>query len=264
MTAIHGAVDDIRIQVVNYRTKAFLVDCLRTLAGSLGATGTRHTIAVLDNASGDDLSDLSSQFPELPLEVHQGTHNVGFGAGHNFLARQGEAHYLFLVNPDTQFPDPQTPQRLLQRARDSGAQVIGPRLVTRKGRTQRWDHGESEGWLARTALNTGNSYWRVRKHPVAAAWVSGAAFMIEKAWFERLGGFDENFFLYKEEEELCWRLRALGGRVLYDPTLKVMHHGGVVARRTEHLRQSTDYFLQKHFHAHPGYRAFRLLNALLH
>lgn len=264
MTSTRCAVDDIRIQVVNYRTKAFLLECLRTLACSLGKTEIRYIVAILDNASGDDLSDLKSQFPELPLEVHESAQNLGFGAGHNFLARQAEARYLFLVNPDTQFLQPQIPQRLFRQALETGAQVIGPRLVTHKGRTQKWDHSECEGWLARIALATGNGYWRERNCPVEAAWVAGAACMIEKAWFERLGGFDEKFFLYKEDEELCWRLRALGGRVLYDPTLSVMHHGGVVARKSEHLRQSTDYFLQKHFHARPGYRAFRLLNALLH
>jgi N-acetylglucosaminyl-diphospho-decaprenol L-rhamnosyltransferase len=259
-----NAIADIRIQVINYRTKTYLLDCLRTLFQSLEASPIRYTLAVLDNASGDDLSDLGSLFPGQQIEMHQGTHNIGFGAGHNFLSRQGEANFLFLVNPDTQFLQPQTPQKLLQRAIESGAQVIGPRLATGEGKTQKWDHSELEGWLARIALASGNSYWRERNHPTEAAWVSGAAFMIEKAWFERLGGFDEKFFLYKEEEELCWRLRALGGQVLYDPTISVMHHCGVVARRSEHLRQSTDYFLQKHFHARPGYRVFRLLNALLH
>jgi GT2 family glycosyltransferase len=254
----------IRIQIVNYRTKSYLVDCLRTLFSSLEVQPIHYTVAILDNASGDDLTDLAGLFREQELEVHHGTRNIGFGAGHNFLAKRGDADYLFLVNPDTQFPEPETPQKLLQRARAAGVQVIGPRLVTRKGRTQRWDHGELEGWPARVALASGNSYWRKRSHPAEAAWVSGAAFMIEKSWFERLGGFDEKFFLYKEEEELCWRLRALGGKVLYDPTLSVMHHSGVVARRSEHLRQSTDYFLQKHFFASRGYRAFRLLNALLH
>jgi len=258
------AVPDIRIQIVNYKTKAFLVDCLRTLFRSLEATPLRYTVAILDNASGDDLTDLAHLFPEHALEIHQGLNNIGFGAGHNFLARQGEATYLFLVNPDTQFLQPQTPQRLLQRALETGVQVIGPRLSTSAGRTQKWDHSELEGWRARIALASGNSYWREHSRPVSAAWVSGAAFMIERSWFERLGGFDEQFFLYKEEEELCWRLRTLGGKVLYDPTLSVMHHCGVVARRSEHLRQSTDYFLQKHFHARLGYRAFRFLNALLH
>lgn len=264
MTNPGRQVVDIRIQVVNYRTKAFLVDCLRTLFGSIAATPIRYAVAILDNASGDDLTDLTGLFPHQPLEIHQGSHNIGFGAGHNFLARQGEASYLFLVNPDTQFLQPQTLQRLLQRALEAGVQVIGPRLATSEGGTQKWDHGELNGWLARIALASGNSYWRERSQPVEAAWVSGAAFLIEKTWFERLGGFDEQFFLYKEEEELCWRLRALGGKVLYDPTLSVMHHCGVVAKRSEHLWQSTDYFLQKHFHSRPGYRAFRLLNALLH
>lgn len=257
-------VADLRIQIVNYRTKSFLVECLRTLLPNLAATPIRYTVAILDNASGEDLSDLAGLFPEQRLDLYQGTRNVGFGAGHNFLASQGQATYLFLVNPDTLFLHMQTPQRLLRQALATGAQVIGPRLVTTEDATQRWDHGELDGWIARAALASGNSYWRERRDPAAVAWVSGAAFMIEKSWFDRLGGFDERFFLYKEDEELCLRLRLLGGKVVYDPTLSVMHHCGVVARRSEHMWNSTDYFLKKHFQARRGYLAFRLLNALLH
>jgi GT2 family glycosyltransferase len=104
-----------------------------------------------------------------------------------------------------------------------------------------------QGWKAWLTLNSGNSYWRERKEMVAAAWVSGAAFLIEKKWFDDLGGFDENFFLYKEEEERCWRLRDLGGKVVCDPTVSVFRHVGVVAKKAEHMRKSTDYFLHKHF-----------------
>jgi len=256
--------DDLRIQIVNYRTKTLLVDCLRTLCWSLGHAEIRFSVAILDNASGDDLSDLPPIFPDLHLEIHQGTTNVGYGAGHNFLAAQKDAGFLFLLNPDTRMLEPRTPQELMRRAEEYRAQVIGPRLVTPYGTTQPWDHGELDGLLARITLATGNSFWRARARAAPAAWVSGAAFMIEKRRFKDLRGFDERFFLYKEEEELCWRLRAAGGTVVYDPGVPVFHHGGVVARKSAHLRKSTDYFLQKHFRHRVGYTVFRLINALLH
>lgn len=255
---------DLRIQIVNYRTKAFLLECLRSLFWSLTDADISYGVAILDNASGDDLSDLPIRFPDRPLELHQGTKNLGFGAGQNFLAARGNAGHLFFLNPDAQMLAPRTPQALLQRAVATGTQVIGPRLVTEQGATQKWDHGELEGWIARLALQSGNSYWRERTGATPAAWVSGAAFLVEKRWFDDVGGFDENFFLYKEEEELCWRLRARGGTVLYDPTLSVRHRGGVVATKTAHLRTSTDYFLHKHFRNRVGYPLFRLINRLLH
>ena len=256
--------DDLRVQIVNYKTKDYLAECLETLFRSLAAQPVTHSVSVLDNASGDDLGDLPSLFSGRPLHVHHGQINAGFGAGHNALARLGTARYLWLLNPDTKVLEPGTPQRLMRRAIELGAAVIGPRLMSATGSPQAWDHGELDGWLARAALATGNSYWRPQTRPCAAAWVSGAALLIETTWFEKMGGFDERFFLYKEEEELCWRLRAAGGRVIHDPTVSVFHHCGVVASKATHLRASTDYFLEKHFRHRAGYPVYRLINALLH
>jgi N-acetylglucosaminyl-diphospho-decaprenol L-rhamnosyltransferase len=256
--------DEVRIQIINYKTKMFLVECLQTLFWSLAGTRLAYSVAILDNASGDDLSDLPQRFPGHSLELHPGKKNLGFGAGHNFLAAQGDAQYLLLLNPDTKILQLDTVQLLMRRAVESQAQIVGPRLITEGGTTQPWDHGELRGWIARLALSTGNSYWREHNELEPAAWVSGAAFFIAKSCFDDMGGFDENFFLYKEEEELCLRVRARGGNIIYDPTVSVYHHCGVVAKKTEHLRKSTDYFLQKHFRNRLGYSFFRLINQLLH
>jgi GT2 family glycosyltransferase len=198
------------------------------------------------------------------MEVHAIQKNLGFGGGHNLLAKKGDAQYLFFLNPDTRIIESQSIQLLIRRASECKAQIVGPRLVMPSGKTQRWDHGELHGWKAWLTVNSGNSYWRERKEAVRAAWVSGAALLIEKKSFDNLNGFDENFFLYKEEEELCWRLRISGGNIVYDPTISIFHHVGVVAKKAEHLRKSTDYFLQKHFRHRFGYSFFRLINKVLH
>lgn len=255
---------DVRIQIVNYKTKAYVVECLTSLLATIADGSLTHSIALLDNASGDDLSDIPHLFPTLPLEIHHATTNVGFGAGHNVLATRGDARFLLLLNPDTRFVEARTTARLVQRAVDSNAQVVGPRLVSADGKPQPWDHGELHGWLAQTAMRTGNSFWRRQTVPSSAAWIAGAACLFEKRWFDKLGGFDERFFLYKEDEELCLRLRDLGGTVVYDPTISVMHHCGVVARKHEHLATSTVLFLEKHFRHRPGFALLRLLNRVLH
>lgn len=257
---------DLRIQIVNYRTKSYLVECLRTLSGCVEDPDLHCSIALLDNGSGDVLTDLPPMFPGWPLEIHQGEDNVGFGAGHNFLARLGEARFLLLLNPDARLLTPDTPRNLLRRAEELNVPVVGPRLVSDDGQTERWDHGEIEGWRARLTLRTGNSFWKDRagSGPIPAAWVNGAALLIEKEWFDALGGFDEAFFLYKEDEELCWRVRERGGQVIHDPTESVYHRRGAVARKSEHLRASTDYFLHKHYRDRIGYGLLRLINRILH
>lgn len=257
--------DKIRIQIVNYKSKSYLLDCLASIATDLKDFNEEYSIAVLDNASGDDLSDIRALFPQFKkLETYQGGKNVGFGSGHNFLSRKNDAKYIFILNPDTKIIEHRTIERLIERAIQFKSQVVGPRLLTGEGATQWWDHGELHGFQAWVSLNTGNSYWREQKEVIEVAWVSGAAFLIEKKWFDDLGGFDENLFLYKEEEELCWRLREKCGKVIYDPTITVFHHGSVVAKKSEHMQKSVDYFLDKHFRYRFGYCFFKLLNKIIH
>ncbi len=256
--------DALRIQIVNYKTKSYLAECLASLSDDLATFQEDYSVAILDNASGEDLSDIPARFPKLAnIEIVQGEKNLGFGRGHNMLARRGEAEHLLLLNPDTKITEPKTIERLLARAR-TGADVVGPRLITSQGSTQRWDHGELRGMRAWIALNSGNSYWHEQNVPTDVAWVSGAVLLIRKSRFDELDGFDERFFLYKEEEELCWRLREKGGRVLYDPTITVFHHGGVVAKKSEHMQKSVGYFLQKHFSHRWSYPLLKLLNKMMH
>jgi N-acetylglucosaminyl-diphospho-decaprenol L-rhamnosyltransferase len=256
--------DDLRIQIVNYKTKEYLLPCLESVVKDLRGTDLRYSIAVLDNDSGDDLSDLPNKFSNKPITIHSSPKNVGFGAGHNILGKNAEAKYLLFLNPDTKIIEPRTIERLLRRAKESKAQVVGPRLVVESGPTQKYDHAELRGWKAWVALHSGHSYWRNRLEVGEVAWTCGAVFLIEREWFERLGGFDENFFLYKEEEELCWRLRAAGGIVVYDPTIIVFHHGGVVAKKTKYMNASTAYFLKKHFRNKPSYFLLVLINRFMH
>jgi hypothetical protein len=257
--------DDLRIQIVNYRTKQCLVECIASILRNLGGSPITFKIAVLDNASGDDLSDLTNLFPSAPLAVAKSSHNIGFGAGHNLLAKKAEgiARHLLVLNPDVIIQESDTLPRLLKKAERLSADVIGPRLMTTAHETQWYDHGELHGLLARIALGAGGSYWKDRHVPAEAAWVSGAFFLIRKNLFDEIGGFDENFFLYKEEEDLCLRIRKAGGHIWYDPDITVLHYGSVVAKKSKYMRKSANYFLEKHFHESFLYRPLRILNHLI-
>lgn len=240
------SMDDLRIQIVNYKTKKYLLDCLRSLVADLAPDNLRYSIGILDNASGDDLSDIPFLFPGQPIEIVASNENIGFGAGHNLLASGANARFLLLLNPDTKIVEPKTVSRMMESAGQFSAQIIGPRLVTLHGSTQRWDHGELEGLCARIAARWGKSYWKKMVRALRVAWVSGAVFLIEKSWFDRMGGFDEKFFLYKEEEDLCLRTRQAGGVIIYNPTITVFHYGSVVAKKSEHIKKSSEYFAEKH------------------
>jgi N-acetylglucosaminyl-diphospho-decaprenol L-rhamnosyltransferase len=236
---------DVAVQVVNYRTRRQLQVCLETVLGDLAGSGLEHRVLVLDNASGDDLSDLARALPEVAFETAE--RNLGFGAGHNRLASRHDAAAVLVLNPDARIIEPDTVARLLAALRDGGgAAAVGPQLVAADGAVDPRDHGELRGFRARVAQAAGHSHYRRRDEPADAAWVSGAACVVARRWFDAVGGFDTGFFLYKEEEDLFLRIRRAGGRVLYLPTVRIEHDGAAEASRDEHLAPSVARFADKH------------------
>ena len=85
----------------------------------------------------------------------------------------------------------------------------------------------------------------------------------ERAEFVALGGFDENLFLYKEDEDLCLRLRGAGGRVIYEPAAAIRHHGSVVADQHPELAVASSYYFSKHFADQRSRRAFAAVHRSL-
>lgn len=250
---------DLAVQVVNYRTRDYLGPCLESIVAALAPLDLTARVLVYDNASGDDLSALRERFAGS-VEFVAGAENLGFGAAQNRLAARTDARLLCCVNPDVVADRGAVFPPLLAAFADERVAVAGPRLVTPDGATQRWDHGELRGLRARVANGAGHAHWRERSGPTEVAWVSGAFLTVRRQAFAAVGGFDEAFFLYKEEEDLCLRIRRAGGRVLYVPQAAATHVGGVVAGRDPALlRAATDRYVAKH---HPPGLRRRALEAL--
>ncbi len=87
--------------------------------------------------------------------------------------------------------------------------------------------------------------------------------LIERGEFVALGGFDEKLFLYKEDEDLCLRLRNAGGQVVYEPAATIRHHGSVVANQHQELAVASKYYFSKHFQGQRSRRAFAAVHQSL-
>lgn len=243
------------VQVVNFRTRRYLERCVETVVADLGAGELDHEINLLDNASGEDLGELAERF--AGARAFTAPDNLGFGGGHNFLAAKTEAPYLLILNPDVEITAAGTISRLLDVVAGSDRiKVVGPKLVMADGSPQPYDHGRLHGARAAIALRGGHSYWRATDMRQEVAWVSGAAMLVEHAAFRAIGGFDEKLFLYKEDEDLCLRLRSGGASVIYEPGLTVRHVGSVVADRHAEMAGATSYFFAKHYARSRSRRAF--------
>jgi N-acetylglucosaminyl-diphospho-decaprenol L-rhamnosyltransferase len=237
---------DLAVQIVNYRTRGHLGPCLRAVLDDLGASGLTHRVLVLDNASGDDLSEFAAI-----AEVHVAERNLGFGAGQNRLAGMHDAAVLLLLNPDAVVA-PGTAAALVAALEEPGVAAAGPQLVDAAGRVHRWDHGELHGPRARLAAAAGHSHPRERHERAEVAWVSGACAAVARPWFDAVDGFDPGFFLYKEEEDLFLRMRRLGARVVYEPGVRVVHAGSVTGARPAHLDASVRRYRDKHVRTRVG------------
>lgn len=237
---------ELTVQVVNYRTADYLRTCLGSVLAALGELPIATAVRVLDNGSGDDLREIEDEL-RGSVAFSSSAENLGFGGGHNRLAAESSSPVLCFVNPDVEATQADVFGRLLDALSDPSVAVAGPLLREVDGTPQRWDHGELRGLRARVANGAGYAHWAPRSAAADVAWVSGAFLMVRRSAFAEAGGFDEGFFLYKEEEDLCRRIRGAGGRVRYRPDAEARHVGGVVAGRDPELLAASDArFREKH------------------
>jgi GT2 family glycosyltransferase len=260
----------VAVVVVSYETRHTLVEGLAALVREPGAT----EIVVVDNASGDGSAQAVREgFPRVRLIANPT--NVGFGTGCNQGARASRAPLLLFLNPDaTLAPAALGALAALLEARPRVG-VVGPRTRSADGAIQVSTGPDltllSE--LRQRRLVRGVA----RRDPAALAeaealhavereadWVSGACLMIRREAFEAVSGFDERFFLYEEDADLCLRVRQSGWQVMFTPAAEARHAlGRSMARTPERARLEYDHSHRLYYRKHRGLLQRTALRALL-
>jgi N-acetylglucosaminyl-diphospho-decaprenol L-rhamnosyltransferase len=157
--------------------------------------------------------------------------NDGFGAGVNAGARAIRSRWILVLNPDTRV-DGRSVRAMAAWAAEQGVVALGPLLRDARARLERsWVVRDSSlADLARMLASRAG--WRPRPpaKPLDVAWLTGACLLVQRDAFEAVGGFDERYFLYFEDADLCLRLRARGGRLVVHPGFSGTHERGASAR----------------------------------
>jgi len=236
---------DISVIIVSFNTRDLLRDCLQTLFQHQG--GLKVQTIVVDNASEDGSADMvAAEFPDVVL-IRSST-NLGFGPANNRGFEQATGRYIVLLNSDAFIGEDTLKHSVERMDAEPDVGLAGGRLVGREGEWQpsarmfpsllnelltisglsaRWPRSRFFGRVDRT--------WADPLEPADVDWVPGAYSIIRAAVLDQTGHFDERFFLYFEEVDLCQRIKAAGYRVVYWPEIHVVHIGGESSRTIKRL-----------------------------
>lgn len=242
----------VSVLVVGYRNLPHLEACLGGALRSLG--GLEAEILFIDCSNDGSSEFVRSRFPSVRVLPHAG--NLGFGRGNNHLAREARGEYLLLLNPDT-VPKSDEIARLVAFAEThprGGA--FGGRCVFPSGAPDLGSHQPMLGVTGLLLAAAGLARLRRGALPVDARSpqrvevISGAFLLVRRALWERLGGFDELFFMYTEEVDLCKRIADAGFELWADPSIVMIHDAGSGdpenPRKRLQLLRGNATFLRKH------------------
>lgn len=254
--------------IVNFKSAQLLPACLESLSRAFPQEKSLEVIvANNDESEKEELESL--QFEKKSFLLMHVPNNPGFGAANNQATRKARGKYLFFLNPDARLVGENLSQAI-DFLESHPSHILGCKLVDNKGRIQSWGNGsEVTLW---DILRNNIGFPRSKQvwgniHATPVDWVSGAAFLLSHDFFTTLNGFDEEFFLYFEDVDLCQRARARGGKVLYFPHVSVEHSSGQSAssKRTQkqHFYASQDRYFKKHRPSWEGV-AVTLLRRLTH
>jgi GT2 family glycosyltransferase len=246
------------IIILSYNTGKVTLRCIESLLDNYKeelANGS-FQIIIVDNASSDESVALIKEFKNkkknLNITLLENKENVGFGGGNNAGSKKADGEFLLFLNSDTQVLDKGISQMLDFLRVHPKVGILGGKLCNTDGSSQK-----SVGIFYTIptlfiSLFGGERMGLLRKSPKAAKrvdWVSGALCMTPAEVFKKVGGFDQNLFMYMEDMELCYRVRKSGYDVFFYPDVSVRHDEQGSSNRTfaiVSIYKGVLYYFKKH------------------
>lgn len=279
---------DLSVVILNWNTRDLLEKCLDSLLCARAHIGIEVQVIVVDNASEDDSRTMvSTKFPQVLLITNR--RNIGFGAGNNSALPQATGRYVLFLNSDTVVTEGALTRMVQFADANPDIGILGPKLLNGDGSLQyscRSYPNLGTGFFRNTPLGrlfpknrfTSNYLLTDFDHstPRDVDWLSGAALMMRRILIDKIGAFDEEYFMFCEDVDLCWRvnhapypLRTKGEgqtgagsesrpphtwRVTYYPDAVIYHLIGkstdlAPTRMTYEFHRSQHLFYKKHYAA---------------
>lgn len=250
----HRAVStpEVSAVIVSHNSRAHLADCLASLERDILDFGLE--VIVVDNSSSDGSPELiRERFPLVRLI--RNARNVGFSRANNQGIRETRGPLVLLLNPDSAVLPSSLTGLVGEMRSHPQTGAVGPALVRGQGRFQVSFGNRVSFFPQLLQKSVLNAYYKIRlkkdRRRRRVGWLSGACLLCRRTAVEEAGFFDERFFLYFEDIDLCLRMRNNGWDLVYLPQARVSHEGGASTGRQRassrfFYRESQLYFYQKH------------------
>lgn len=251
----------VSIVILNWNTRDLLLQCLEAVFATKEAVDCE--IVVVDNASSDDsVSTVQARFPQV--RILQNKENAGFARGNNIGVANCTGKYALILNTDA-FLQPGALAELVRVAEsDPQMGVVGAYLLNPDGTFQASHTLFPTLWREFLILSGLGRFLFGRHYPSAGPsdalgpqkvdYVEGACLLTSVEAYRTIGGFDEAYFMYSEEVDLCFRMHQKGWNVWYAPGARVVHLGGASSQGRKPEREGDLYrsrvrFFRKHYGA---------------
>ncbi len=262
-TKRHKSGLQLSIIIVNYNVRDFLHQSLRSLDRAL--TGIKSEIIVVDNASADgSIEMLRARFPGIRIIAN--SENLGFAQANNQALRVARGEFCLLINPDTVVQEDTLRVMFEFFKENPDAGLAGCKILNPDGSFQlACRRSFPTPWVAFTKLfglaalmprskvfGKYNLTYRNPEQTYEVDAVSGSFMMIRRAAYQQVGGLDEDFFMYGEDLDWCYRIQHAGWKIFYVHTTSIIHYKGESTRRSSLNEIRTFYeamhlFVRKHY-----------------
>jgi GT2 family glycosyltransferase len=256
---------DVSVIIVSYNIEKLIVPCLRSILRN--DSNLKTEVFVVDNHSSDSTAKVvTAEFPQVHLIAnHQ---NRGFSRANNQAITHAKGRYLFLLNPDAEVLEDGIVKMISFMDAHHETGILGPRIYNSDlsiqgsargfpdfstaffGRTSIWTRTFPKNPLSRRNVPL---LQKEIDQPQNVDWVSGAAMFIRREALDQTGNFSEDYFLFWEDADLCYRMKQAGWLITYFSKASVIHHVGESVKK-----EQAKSIIEFHRSAYVWYRKYRV------
>lgn len=254
------------IIVLTYNSSKYISNCLESIIEKYSTEIKSNVIELIiaDNESSDATIKTAEKYNKFGVKIVNNNKNLGFAKGNNEAVKKTHGRYILFINPDTELIYGSLPEMVDIFEKDDLLGVVGGKMVDFNGKNE-LSCGKEYSLLRTFFLAAGldsvcgNRFSPNRQREVDS--VSGGFMIVRASLFEKLHGFDENFFMYIEDIEFCLRVKKVGYRVMFSPAATIKHLGQGSSNKSfaiANIYKGLLYLYKKH-HSRFSYVVVKLL-----